>query len=107
MGKDAWRAALCQLEWLETGHTYTLMVCKMAAGCPHSDVLEAFLLQLTSKRAGVTVLMGVKLVSDGRPLPIVPLLSMLMLMQSMPGKKRYPGSSSQIFHGPALTEVAP
>ena len=106
MGRKAWQAGLCELVRLKSGHSYTLMVCKMAAGCPHSDVLEEFLLQLISSRPGATVLMGVKLASEGRPLPTQSLMNMLMLMQSMPGKGRYPKSLMQILHCTALTEVA-
>lgn len=78
MGRSAWQTPLSDLiQPSSQGHTHILMGCKLAAMCPHDDVWEEFLLQLLTSRFGLTAVMGIKLASEGRPLPAAPALFMI------------------------------
>ena len=85
MGRSAWQTALSDLIQPSRGQTHILMGCKLAAMCPHDDLWERFLLQLLTSQSGLTVLMGIKLASEGRPLPAAPALYTIWNMQSVPG----------------------
>lgn len=85
MGGGAWYAALDDLVVPGVGHTYTLLACKLASRCPHTDFLNIILSAVIMHKPGMTVLAGAELISQDRQMSKEAWIAIIHLMQTMPG----------------------